>query len=139
MVEKTTEYITAGDLVSTMAEMRRTGGDSVVKRANFSDFPELAAKVEFTSLHYFHYASFGYIERLLRKFAAVSADLRFSRMRITEYREACGYFTGQMEVLGETSENNDTNILQEIRFAWEGSGAIETSWDNFSIWEVRGS
>lgn len=133
MSNTATTYRTFGELVYLMAEERRVGGSSLVKRENFTDFPAINENIEFTKENYMHFASFGYIERLIRKLEAEYGASRYLALKLTSYREACGFFSGGL-VLYLDAANRQSH--DEIAFTWAGKGEIEDTWDNFTTWEV---
>jgi hypothetical protein len=121
------------ELVEAMAEIRRVGGSSVIKRENFIDFPEINENIEFEKDNYLQFASFGYIERLVRKLSVAYGASKYSYLKILSYQEACGFFSGELVLYLDAAARES---FEEIKFVWEGKGEIENTWDNFKQWEV---
>jgi len=132
MSEITNVKIAFPELVETMAKMRKEGGDAV-KKENFLDFAEINEGVEFDSRSGYLAPSFGYIERLFRKLAAQYGQKEFALVKIRNYREACGYFSGQLSLYSDDA----ADLWAEMEFTWEGKGAIENTWDSFSVWQMK--
>lgn len=133
MAEIITQPITLTQLVDLMTQIRRKGDESVIKRSNFTDFPELNTNIEFVKENYIEFASYGYIERLIRKLAAENTGEKAIYLKITHYSEACGFFSGKALLYLDAANRE---LFQEIQFAWQGKGEIETTWNNFTTWEV---
>jgi len=128
-----TSYRTFSELVDLMTEERRVGGSAMIKRENFTDFGPISENIEFVKDRYMGFAAFGYIERLIRKLAVEYGQARYSLLKITSYREACGFFSGALVVYLDAT---DRQSYDEIAFSWAGKGEIEDTWDNFTKWEV---
>ena len=127
-----TENRTFEELLKIMVGIRQKGGSSVIKRENFSDFADINENIEFEKEHYLQFASFGYIERLIRKLAAEYSLNRYSLLKILSYQEACGFFSGELALYLDAV---DKKSFETIRFTWEGKGEIEETWNNFTLWQ----
>ncbi|MDH4261756.1 MAG: hypothetical protein OEV78_01790 [Spirochaetia bacterium] len=128
-----TKNRTFGELVELMTEKRNAGDPSAVKRSNFTDFTEINENIEFLENNYLEFASFGYIERLIRKLSSVYGSRKYLLLKILNYNEACGFFSGNLALYLDAT---DDDSIEEISFTWEGKGEIEKTWDNFTKWEV---
>jgi hypothetical protein len=59
--------------------------------------------------------------------------MKYSKVVVENYREACGFFAGSVRMVAAGAEEN---IFEVIDFAWEGKGKIEETWDQFIIWKT---
>jgi hypothetical protein len=121
------------DVVNRMARLRIEGDSSMVKRENFNDYPQISSLIKF-GVTAFPFASFGYVERLIRKLSAEYPGIPFSKMVIEKYREACGFFSGELEI---NTGNSDSQKVEKIKFSWSGKGEIENTWDKFVEWQIE--
>ena len=133
MAQITTQKITFGDLVNKMVSLRENGDSAIVKRENFLEFPDINDNIEYNKKNFLSFASFGYMERLFRKLSSHYGDKKFAQVKIMSYREACGFFAGNLEV---EFENSAGNLNDQVEFAWAGKGEIENTWDSFNTWKT---
>lgn len=117
-------------LVDDCVRIRKTGDEAIVKRSDARDFiPDQLKGVQISEEKVLH-ISLGYFERLLRKLAAEFGDISIGQVALEKYAEGCGVFAGKLFFLLPGGKQ------QAVDFHWEGRGDIETTWDNFSKWEI---
>jgi len=115
---------TVKEVVSFLNNYRLSGGpDEKKKDIRKVNIP---FNVIFPSAADSPYISLGYTERLMRKLE-IELSEDFDSLEIKNYREGCGYFTGSVKVTVKGK-------LLEFNFQWEGKGAIEDTWNLFTIW-----
>ncbi|MES0490836.1 MAG: hypothetical protein ABUK01_12645 [Leptospirales bacterium] len=129
-----TKKLSFEQIVETTTSTRTSGDEATLKRSDIRDtlpeIPHLIFPDKEVSVH----MSLGYVERLFRKLAHEFPQATLSAVRIIDYSEACGLFSGSIEW---TEHSGDAEIERNIGFAWQGKGSVETSWDQFIDWEIN--
>ena len=122
-------------IVQSVSNKRTSGDEGVVKRADIRSMMTDSPNITYPDAQQSYHISLGYAERLFRKLSDYFPSALINHIDIAEYREACGSFAGVLTWLGR--DENGEELQYSVEFEWEGSGKVETSWDNFPVWQVN--
>lgn len=116
------------DVLNKTTDLRKKYEKRSDPRRYLSDYEGLISLPQKTDCYSI---SFGYLERFLLKadHQGIDKDLEKGILKIERWGEGCGYFDGEYSI----TDGNEK--IKSGSFEWSGSGQIENTWDNFSIFE----